>query len=166
MKGNPDRVVGIYPETKHPTWHDSLQLACTNGTSFSTLLLQVPITPLLLLAVLPAFFHLYPPHSHSLTQLTHSLTHSFAKLPTKCLLFSQATMCYLLKKAGWCAGGITTACFCWPVVHLLLTCHVALCRRWRPTTTQDPTTALPGWHNLSSFSHLRYAVLCCIWPFF
>ena len=42
VKGNADRVVGIYPETKHPTWHDSLKLACTNGTSFTTLLLQVP----------------------------------------------------------------------------------------------------------------------------
>lgn len=41
VKGNADRVVGIYPETKHPTWHDGLQLACTNGTSFTNLLLQV-----------------------------------------------------------------------------------------------------------------------------
>ncbi|KAL3153916.1 hypothetical protein ABBQ32_013480 [Trebouxia sp. C0010 RCD-2024] len=40
VKGNADRVVGIYPETKHPTWHDRLQLPCTNGTPFSTLLLQ------------------------------------------------------------------------------------------------------------------------------
>lgn len=36
-----DRVVGIYPETKHPNWHDSLRLPCTNGTSFSRILLNI-----------------------------------------------------------------------------------------------------------------------------
>ena len=31
------RSVGIYPETKHPTWHDSLDIL--KGTSISELLL-------------------------------------------------------------------------------------------------------------------------------
>jgi glycerophosphoryl diester phosphodiesterase len=38
--GYGDRVVGIYPETKHPAWHDSLRLPCTNGTSFSRLVVN------------------------------------------------------------------------------------------------------------------------------
>ena len=32
------RSVGIYPETKHPTWHDSLDIL--KGTSISDLLLK------------------------------------------------------------------------------------------------------------------------------
>lgn len=33
--------VGIYPETKHPTWHDSQQLACMRGSNMTALVLQV-----------------------------------------------------------------------------------------------------------------------------
>jgi glycerophosphoryl diester phosphodiesterase len=33
-----DRVVGIYPETKHPSWHDSLGIL--KGTSISDLVLD------------------------------------------------------------------------------------------------------------------------------
>jgi glycerophosphoryl diester phosphodiesterase len=34
-----DRVVGIYPETKHPTWHNSLDIM--KGTTFEDLALEV-----------------------------------------------------------------------------------------------------------------------------
>lgn len=34
-----DRPVGIYPETKHPSWHDSLDIL--DGTSISDLVLDV-----------------------------------------------------------------------------------------------------------------------------
>ena len=68
-----------------------------------------------------------------------------------------------------CAGRSSTA-------TCLIACHASgidlpccLSRRWRPTTTRGPTTALPGWHNLSSSSLSRSvhlwclccAVLCC-----
>lgn len=36
-----NRVVGIYPETKHPTFHDSLNLACFAGTTFTQAVLDV-----------------------------------------------------------------------------------------------------------------------------
>jgi len=34
-----DRVIGIYPETKHPMWHDSLDIL--NGTTMSDVVLDV-----------------------------------------------------------------------------------------------------------------------------
>ena len=37
----PGRVVGVEPETKHPTYHDRLNLTCMNGTTFSELVLNV-----------------------------------------------------------------------------------------------------------------------------
>ena len=33
--------MGIYPETKHPTWHDAQQLTCMKGTNMTALVLEV-----------------------------------------------------------------------------------------------------------------------------
>lgn len=38
-KGAP-RVVGIYPETKHPSFHDSLSLKCFNGKTFTQAVIE------------------------------------------------------------------------------------------------------------------------------
>lgn len=34
-----DRVIGIYPETKHPMWHNSLDI--TEGTTFEDILVEL-----------------------------------------------------------------------------------------------------------------------------
>jgi glycerophosphoryl diester phosphodiesterase len=36
-----NRTVGTYPETKHPTWHDSLKIPACNGTSLTDIFLNV-----------------------------------------------------------------------------------------------------------------------------
>lgn len=35
------RPVGIYPETKHPTWHAAQHLSCMKNGTISSLVLQV-----------------------------------------------------------------------------------------------------------------------------
>jgi hypothetical protein len=35
------RTVGIYVETKHPSWHDNLGLSCLDGSNISHRVLQV-----------------------------------------------------------------------------------------------------------------------------
>ncbi len=39
LQGAP-RVVGIYPETKHPSFHDSLGLQCFKGKTFTQAVIE------------------------------------------------------------------------------------------------------------------------------
>lgn len=38
--GNASRVVGVYPETKHASFHDALELGCWDGRTFTDAVLD------------------------------------------------------------------------------------------------------------------------------